>query len=77
MKEEIIGKTIKEVKVIKPYKSEYSDDGFTDDKALLMIMTDGSMFKIFSKYGVYSGNSLEEYPEEAPHIIKQVNGGQG
>jgi len=71
MREEIIGKTIKEVKVIKPYKSEYSDDGFTDDKALQFIMTDGSVFNIYSKYGVYTGNSQDEYPEEAPHIIEQ------
>ena len=70
-KEELIGKTIKKVNVISPYVSEYSDDGFTDDKALQIIMTDGSIFNIYSKYGIYTGNSLEEYPEEAPHIIKQ------
>ena len=68
---ELLGKTIKEIKVIRPYKTEYSDDGFTDDKALQVIMTDGTVFNIYSKYGVYTGKSLEEYPECPPHIIKQ------
>jgi hypothetical protein len=70
--DDIIGKTIKEIEKIHPYKSSYEDSGFTDDVALKLVMVDGSEYIFYGHYGGYTGHSVDEYVE-LPEIVKVEN----
>lgn len=53
---ELAGKTIKSA-AIKKISEEYDDEPYLDIE-----MTDGSVYRVTSYYGGYTGNSDDEYP---------------
>jgi hypothetical protein len=54
------GKTIKRVWIEKEPKEDERE--FDDEPYLFLEMTDGTLFKITSSYGGYTGGSKDEYP---------------
>ena len=57
-------KSLEEKKIVKAYykKIEEKHENYDDVPFLFLEMEDGSIFKITSLYGTYTGESKDEYP---------------